>query len=61
MHQWHARARLRMIMVNYNPETVSTDYDVSDHMKAITSERILDIIEVENPDGAIIQFGVKLL
>ncbi len=47
------------IMVNCNPETVSTDYDVSDRLyfEPITSERILDIIEVENPDGAIIQFG----
>ena len=47
------------IMINCNPETVSTDYDVSDRLyfEPITSERILDIIEVENPDGAIIQFG----
>ena len=47
------------IMINCNPETVSTDYDVSDRLyfEPITSERILDIIEVENPDGAIVQFG----
>ena len=47
------------IMVNCNPETVSTDYDVSNRLyfEPITSEKIMDIIEIENPDGVIIQFG----
>mgnify|MGYP001292646181 FL=1 len=47
------------IMVNCNPETVSTDYDVSNRLyfEPITTEKILDIIDIENPDGVIIQFG----
>ena len=47
------------IMVNCNPETVSTDFDVSNRLyfEPITSEKIMDIIEIENPYGAIIQFG----
>ena len=47
------------IMVNCNPETVSTDYDVSNRLyfEPITSEKILDIIDIENPEGIIIQFG----
>ena len=47
------------IMVNCNPETVSTDYDVSNRLyfEPITAEKILDIIDVEEPDGVIIQFG----
>ena len=47
------------IMVNCNPETVSTDYDVSNRLyfEPITSEKILDIIDVEKPEGVVIQFG----
>jgi len=47
------------IMVNCNPETVSTDYDVSNRLyfEPITSEKILDIIDNESPEGVIIQFG----
>ena len=47
------------IMVNCNPETVSTDYDVSNRLyfEPITSEKILDIIDIEKPDGVVIQFG----
>ena len=47
------------IMVNCNPETVSTDYDVSNRLyfEPITSEKILDIIEIEKPEGVVIQFG----
>ena len=49
------------IMVNCNPETVSTDYDVSNRLyfEPITAEKILDIIEIEKPEGVIIQFGVQ--
>jgi carbamoyl-phosphate synthase large subunit len=47
------------IMVNSNPETVSTDYDTSDRLyfEPLTKEDVLNIIEVENPDGVIVQFG----
>lgn len=47
------------IMVNSNPETVSTDYDTSDRLyfEPLTLEDVLNIIEAENPDGLIIQFG----
>ncbi len=47
------------IMVNSNPETVSTDYDTSDRLyfEPLTKEDVLNIIEAENPVGIIIQFG----
>ncbi|ACC84096.1 carbamoyl-phosphate synthase large subunit [Nostoc punctiforme] len=47
------------IMVNSNPETVSTDYDTSDRLyfEPLTKEDVLNIIETENPVGIIIQFG----
>jgi len=47
------------IMVNCNPETVSTDYDVSNRLyfEPITAEKILDIIDIEKPEGVVIQFG----
>jgi carbamoyl-phosphate synthase large subunit len=47
------------IMVNCNPETVSTDYDTSDRLyfEPLTREDILNIIEVEKPIGVIVQFG----
>ncbi len=47
------------IMVNSNPETVSTDYDTSDQLyfEPLTKEDVLNIIEAENPEGIIIQFG----
>lgn len=47
------------IMVNSNPETVSTDYDTSDRLyfEPLTKEDVLNILEVENPEGIIIQFG----
>ena len=47
------------IMVNCNPETVSTDYDVSDRLyfEPITVEDVLAIIELENPLGVIVQYG----
>lgn len=47
------------IMVNCNPETVSTDYDTADklYFEPITFENVMDIIEVEKPDGVIVQFG----
>ena len=47
------------IMVNCNPETVSTDYDVSDRLyfEPITLEDVLAIIDLEDPEGVIIQYG----
>ncbi len=47
------------IMVNSNPETVSTDYDTSDklYFEPLTFENVLDIAEKERPDGVIVQFG----
>ncbi len=47
------------IMVNSNPETVSTDYDTSDRLyfEPLTKEDVLSIIEREKPDGVIVQFG----
>ncbi|MCX8150364.1 MAG: carbamoyl-phosphate synthase (glutamine-hydrolyzing) large subunit [Candidatus Bathyarchaeota archaeon] len=50
------------IMVNYNPETVSTDYDISDklYFEELTPERILDIYEKENPTGLIASVGGQI-
>jgi carbamoyl-phosphate synthase large subunit len=47
------------IMVNCNPETVSTDYDTSDRLyfEPLTTEEVLNIADVEKPDGLIVQFG----
>ncbi|MGM0562845.1 MAG: carbamoyl-phosphate synthase large subunit [Pseudomonadota bacterium] len=47
------------IMVNCNPETVSTDYDTSDRLyfEPLTLENVLDIIEIEKPVGVIVQYG----
>ena len=52
-------AGFETIMVNSNPETVSTDYDTSDRLyfEPLTKEDVLNIIEVENPVGVIVQFG----
>ncbi|WP_017292996.1 carbamoyl-phosphate synthase large subunit [Geminocystis herdmanii] len=52
-------AGFEIIMVNSNPETVSTDYDTSDRLyfEPLTKEDVLNIIEAENPEGVIIQFG----
>ena len=60
----HASLTLRKegydaVMVNCNPETVSTDYDVSDRLyfEPITLEDVLEVCRVEKPDGVIVQFG----
>ncbi|TYQ29667.1 carbamoyl-phosphate synthase large subunit [Pseudanabaena sp. UWO310] len=52
-------AGFETIMVNSNPETVSTDYDTSDRLyfEPLTREDVLNIIEAEQPEGVIIQFG----
>jgi len=50
---------IKSIMVNSNPETVSTDYDTSDRLyfEPLTFEDVLNIIDFEKPDGVIVQFG----
>jgi carbamoyl-phosphate synthase large subunit len=50
---------IESIMVNSNPETVSTDYDTSDELyfEPLTHEDVLHIVETEKPDGVIVQFG----
>ena len=47
------------IMVNCNPETVSTDYDTSDRLyfEPLTFEDVMNVVELEKPDGVVIQFG----
>ncbi|MGH4119603.1 carbamoyl-phosphate synthase large subunit [Clostridium sp.] len=50
---------IETIIVNNNPETVSTDFNISDklYFEPLTEEEVLNIIEKENPDGVILQFG----
>ena len=50
---------LKTIMVNCNPETVSTDFDLVDRLyfEPVTFEDVLNIVEFENPDGVLVQFG----
>jgi carbamoyl-phosphate synthase large subunit len=52
----------RAIMINYNPETVSTDYDVCDRLffEELTFERVLDIVELEAPRGVILAMGGQI-
>ena len=54
-----SKADFETIMVNCNPETVSTDYDTSDRLyfEPLTYEDVMNIIDVEKPDGVIVQFG----
>jgi len=54
-----AEIGIESIMVNSNPETVSTDYDTSDklYFEPLTLEDVLNIIDLEKPDGVIVQFG----
>ncbi|MCF0254669.1 MAG: carbamoyl-phosphate synthase (glutamine-hydrolyzing) large subunit [Bacteroides heparinolyticus] len=52
----------RSVMINYNPETVSTDYDMCDRLyfDELTFERVMDIIELENPHGVIVSTGGQI-
>ena len=52
----------RSIMINYNPETVSTDYDMCDRLyfDELTFERVMDIIDIENPHGVIVSTGGQI-
>lgn len=53
---------LRSVMINYNPETVSTDYDTCDRLyfDELTFERVMDILELENPMGTIVSVGGQI-
>lgn len=55
-------AGLRSIMINYNPETVSTDYDLSDRLyfDELTFERVQDILDLEQPMGTILSTGGQI-
>ena len=52
----------RSVMINYNPETVSTDYDMCDRLyfDELTFERVMDILELENPHGVIVSTGGQI-
>ncbi len=52
----------RGVMINYNPETVSTDYDSCDRLyfEELSFERVMDIIDVENPHGVIVSVGGQI-
>ncbi|MEI7982556.1 MAG: carbamoyl-phosphate synthase (glutamine-hydrolyzing) large subunit [Bacteroidota bacterium] len=52
----------RSVMINYNPETVSTDYDVCDRLyfDELSFERVMDIVELENPRGVILSMGGQI-
>ncbi|WP_373763546.1 carbamoyl-phosphate synthase (glutamine-hydrolyzing) large subunit [Porphyromonas loveana] len=52
----------RSVMINYNPETVSTDYDVTDRLyfDELTFERVMDILELEDPHGVIVSTGGQI-
>ncbi|WP_416188616.1 carbamoyl-phosphate synthase (glutamine-hydrolyzing) large subunit [Proteiniphilum sp.] len=52
----------RSVMINYNPETVSTDYDMCDRLyfDELSYERVMDIIELENPHGVILSVGGQI-
>lgn len=52
----------RGVIINYNPETVSTDYDMCDRLyfDELTFERVMDIIELENPHGVVVSVGGQI-
>ena len=56
------KEKYETIMINYNPETVSTDYDICDRLyfDELSLERVLDIYEMENPEGVIISTGGQI-
>ncbi len=56
------KAGWRSVMINYNPETVSTDYDMCDRLyfDELTFERVMDILELENPHGIILSVGGQI-
>ncbi|MEI7662106.1 MAG: carbamoyl-phosphate synthase (glutamine-hydrolyzing) large subunit [Bacteroidota bacterium] len=52
----------RSVMINYNPETVSTDYDICDRLyfDELSFERVMDIVELENPKGVVVSMGGQI-
>ena len=52
----------KTIMLNYNPETVSTDYDMCDRLyfDEISFEVVMDVVQLEHPDGVILSVGGQL-
>lgn len=52
----------RSVMINYNPETVSTDYDICDRLyfEELTFERVMDILDLETPKGVILSMGGQI-
>lgn len=52
----------KSIMINYNPETVSTDYDMCDRLyfDELSFERVLDVIDLEQPGGVIVSVGGQI-
>lgn len=56
------REGYRSVMINYNPETVSTDYDITDRLyfDELTLERVLDILDLETPKGVIVSTGGQI-
>ena len=56
------REGYRSVMINYNPETVSTDYDMCDRLyfDELTFERVMDIIDLETPNGVIVSTGGQI-
>lgn len=54
-----ARAGYETIIINNNPETVSTDFDIADklYFEPLTSEDVENVVNIEKPDGAVVQFG----
>ena len=56
------KAAYRSVMINYNPETVSTDYDTCDRLyfDELSFERVMDIIELEEPKGVIVSTGGQI-
>ena len=57
-----AKEGWRSVMINYNPETVSTDYDMSDrlYIDELTYERVMDIVDLETPHGVILSTGGQI-
>ncbi len=55
-------AGFRSVMINYNPETVSTDYDICDRLyfDELSFERVMDIVELENPRGVVVSMGGQI-
>lgn len=56
------RNNAEVIMINYNPETVSTDYDIVDklYFEELSFERVLDIVEKERPEGVVVSVGGQI-